>query len=173
MSKPEVQARRTAFFFLLRFSLISVCLSRPWPGWNQFYAGYFRTFAQAVYHDDDQQIVRFEANPKAAATGLDTQLTLTNRALLDAEGKGRGERTEIDTRSVGWLPTALTLSLIAATPIPWRRRGISLLGGLILVHAFIWISLQAWVWAHATKVSLLALSGFWQGVADEPRLRVA
>jgi hypothetical protein len=73
----------------------------------------------------------------------------------------------LDTRSIGWVPTALTMALILATPIPWRRRGAALAGGLVLVHCFILFSLQAWIWDNSSDVSLMRLSGFWQEVAGE------
>ena len=47
-----------------------------------------------------------------------------------------------DTRTVGWLPTAETVALILATPLPWARRRIALLWGLLLAHAFIWLQLK-------------------------------
>jgi hypothetical protein len=61
----------------------------------------------------------------------------------------------------------VVFALIAATPIPWRRRAWSLAGGLILIHGFILFSLQAWIWNKSTELSLLRLSDFWQKVADD------
>ena len=159
--KPAVLA------FLLRFTLIFGLLIVPWPGWNGLYGNYFRSLAGAIYHDDERQIVLFDANPNGVKSGLDTRITLGNRALLDSEGKGPVRRTELDSRSIGWVPTALTLALVAATPIPWRRRWLSLLCGFVLIHVFIWLSLQSWVWAHAQEVSLLTLSSFWAKIAAE------
>jgi len=47
-------------------------------------------------------------------------MTLGNRALVDNSGKGLAEIVDLDTRSIGWMPTALTMALILATPVPWR-----------------------------------------------------
>ncbi len=118
--------------------------------------------------DEAKRVVIFAPNEsQPGASNLDTRMTMGNRDLLDAGGKGLLKRTELDTRSIGWVPTALTMALIVATPIPWRRRGLALLGGLILIHGFILFSLQTWIWNNSPDPSLMTLSTFWKGVADE------
>lgn len=64
------------------------------------------------------------------------------------------------------VPTALTIALVVATPIPWRRRAWALLGGLILIHLFIVISIAVHIWDASPVVSLLTFTPFWQQVAD-------
>lgn len=154
---------------LVRFALIFGLLIIPWPYWNQIYSSYFRALGQATFSlQDDQRIVRFE--PKHVQHGfssLDTQMTLSNRALIDSSGNGSGVTIDLDTRSIGWLPTALTMALILATPVPWRQRAWALLWGLVLVHAFILFSLQVWIWDESTAVSLLDLSPAWQTIMDD------
>ena len=100
-------------------------------------------------------------------SSLDTQMTLGNRALVDSSGKGRGEIIGMDTISLGWMPTALTMALILTTPLPWRQRGWALLWGLLLIHAFILFSLQVWIWDESSSISLIKFSPFWQWVMDE------
>jgi hypothetical protein len=73
----------------------------------------------------------------------------------------------LDTRSIGWDPTALTIALILATPVPWRRRGWALLWGLVLVNLFILFSLQSWIWNASPNISLTTLSPFWKEMADD------
>jgi len=155
--------------FLFRFVLIFGLLIAPWPGWNELYGHYFRGLGQMAFsRDEGKRVVLFAPyEGQAAASSLDTRLTLGNRDLLDGGGKGLVKRTELDTRSIGWVPTALTMALIMATPIPWRRRGLALLGGLILVHGFILFSLQTWIWDNSPDLSLMTLSTFWKEVADE------
>jgi hypothetical protein len=160
-------ARGTALHFLLCFVLVFGLLIAPWPGWNGIYAQYFRAFGNAVFNvGSGNRVVRFAPGAEAYSA-LDTKLTLGNRDLLDEHGKGLVKRTELDSRSIGWVPTALTLALVVATPIPWRRRVVALVGGLLLIHAFIFFSLQSWVWDNSPDVSLLALSNFWKNVAGQ------
>ena len=155
--------------FLLRFILVFGLLIAPWPGWNEIYAHYFRALGQLAFsRDEGKRIVAF--SPGSAATDappLDTRITLGNRDLLDSSGRGLTKETGLDTRSIGWVPTALTVALIAATPIPLRRRVSAILGGLVLLHAFVLVSIQAWIWNNSPDVSLLTLSSFWKDVADD------
>jgi len=155
--------------FVFRFVVVFGLLIAPWPGWNELYGQYFRGLGQMAFsRDEGKRIVVFEPNERQPGfLNLNTRMTLGNRDLLDGAGKGPVKRTELDTRSIGWVPTALTMALILATPIPWRRRGPALLGGLILVHCFIIFSLQAWIWDNSPDLSLMTLSAFWKEVAHE------
>ncbi|MCE0523398.1 MAG: hypothetical protein LV480_10865 [Methylacidiphilales bacterium] len=151
-----------------RFIVIFGLLVLPWPGWNAAYSGYFRALGQAVFgHQDEQRIVRFVPyHEQHGFSSLDTQMTLGNRALADSTGKGKAESVTLDTRSIGWVPTALTMALILATPVPWRQRAWALLWGLLLIHAFILFSLQTWIWYASPDLSLLTLSPFTKSIVD-------
>jgi hypothetical protein len=155
--------------FMFRLMCIFGILIVPWPGWNQYYGQYFRQVSQWTLNlEQEKRIVLLSPNPaQAAHPNVDTRMTLANRDLLDASGKGLLKRTGLDTRSIGWLPTALTMALILATPVPWRRRLLSLMGGLLLVQAFIVLTLLTWIWSHSSELSLMTLSPFWQKAADE------
>jgi hypothetical protein len=160
-------ARDPILWFLLRFLVVFGVLVAPWPGWNGLYAQYFQSLGQVAFSlGDANRVVDFKP-ATGQYPGLDTQVTLGNRALADSSGKALVQRAEIDSRSIGWVPTALTLGLVAATPIPWRRRVTALVGGWVLVHLFIFFTLQAWVWNNSSDVSLLALPAFWQRVVGE------
>ena len=125
--------------FILRFAFIFGILIAPWPGWNDFYGDYFRAAGQAAlnFGETKRVVVLTRSEGEPVHSNIDTQVRMGNRDLLDANGKGLFETTGLDSRSIGWLPTVLTMALILATPIPWRRRGLALLGGLILVQGFI------------------------------------
>ena len=162
-------ANRDLIRFLWRFALIFGLLILPWPGWDELYAQYFRTLGEVAFsRDGNQRLVRFEANPSPAdhAT-LTTRLTLGNRELMGEDGKGRGEIVDLDTRSLGWVPTAMTTALILATPIRWSRRGWALLWGLLVVQGFILFSLQTWIWNQEPGLSLLALPPWLKQVVDD------
>jgi hypothetical protein len=154
--------------FLLTFGLIFAVLIAPWPGWNEAYGDYFRAFADGGLNAaGGEQMVRLSVNLQdPGSPNLDTRIKLGNRKLLDASGRGLLVTTGLDSRSIGWVPTALTLALILATPIPWRRRAIALLGGLVLIHAFILLSLQAWIWDSGPGVNLGSSSPHWAAIAE-------
>ena len=164
MSRPKQIAFAVALFIVI-FGLLVF----PWPGWNEIYGGYFRALGQAAFtREDGQRIVRFHpTHMQHGFSSLETEMALGNRALADSTGKGPGEVVTLDTRSIGWLPTALTIALILATPVPLRQRAWALLWGLLLIHAFILFSLQVWIWDYSSSVSLFKLSPFWQTFMDD------
>ena len=161
--------RNPVTVFALRFALIFGLLILPWPGWNALYSDYFRGLGEAFFtlNNGNRAVVFSSGQGAPDWPALDTRITLANRQLLDSNGKGLMKTTGLNTRSIGWVPTALTLALILATPIPWSRRIWALAGGLVLVHAFILFSLQAWIWNNSPDLSLLTLSGFWKSVAND------
>lgn len=156
-------ARSLIVGFLWRFALLYALLIAPWPGFNTAYGKYFRALGQTVFaREGDRRLLRFEAVPAELHHVLDTRIELANRDLVDHEGKGPVRYMELDTRGVGWVPTALLLSLVLATPVPWRRRGWALLWGLLAVHAYILFSLAIYIWNSSTELSLVMLTPFWK-----------
>jgi hypothetical protein len=162
LSKPVVR-------FLARFVVIYGILLLPFPFWNDAYGSYFRALGTAVFsRDTGSRVVRFDPHElNHGFSHLGTRMTLANRDAVDHQGKTRAKTVELDTRSIGWVPTALTGALILATPISWMRRGWALLGGMLLVHLFILFSLQSWIWDESPSVSLMTLSPFWKARADD------
>jgi hypothetical protein len=156
---------------LLRFSLIFCLLIVPWPGFNELYGAYFRAFGTFVFtRDNSPRLVVFDRQILVHDFSvLNTHVILGNRANVDSDGRGLTKQTSLDTRSIGWVPTALTISLISATPIPWRRKIWALLAGLVLVHLLIIFTLETWIWSESSSLSLLDLTPFWQRVVDDLR----
>lgn len=71
-------------------------------------------------------------HPLLEPTALqDTHIHAINRRT------GGITRVTTDSRKPGYLPTAFLVSLVLATPLPWRRRLWALASGLILVNVFI------------------------------------
>ena len=62
----------------------------------------------------------------------DTLMVFQNRSA-----RGHLGQAPTSSRALGWWPTALTISLLAASPAGWRRRMYGVLWGLGLIHAFI------------------------------------
>lgn len=155
--------------FLCRFALIYGVLILPIPQWNGWYAQYFRALGETAFsRETGQRIVKFEAHrdPKGLSP-LDSRMILSNRDLPEQDGHRYSSMIDLDTRSIGWIPTALTIALILATPVPWARRGWALVWGLALVNVFILFTLQSFIWDESPAVQLTTLSPFWQRVADE------
>ena len=77
-------------------------------------------------------------SPKSRAIH-DADTTLRFTSLRTNKG-GTGELKAIYT---GYRPTVFLAALILATPIPWRRRGLSLLWGVLLVCGF--VAVRVWL----------------------------
>jgi hypothetical protein len=160
--------RRLILGFLIRFVVVFGFLILPWPGWNEFYGQGFRALGNAVFaREDERWILHFEAHRQTRGfSATDTRITVGNRHLVDSSSKGVITFLELNTRSVGWLPTALTIALIVATPVTWRRRWWALLWGVLLIQAFILFSVAVYIWNESTTVSLVTVSPLWKQIAD-------
>lgn len=120
---------------LLAFALavgIYGLLSIPFTPVRHAYRHFFRVSAGVFYGQFGREgTVRFE--PKINSTREDLD-------VLIRKGATQG-RVPISTGRVGYVPTAELIALILATPVPWKRRAWSLLWGLILVNAFVFLRL--------------------------------
>ena len=153
--------------FLWRFALVYGLLIAPWPGFNQSYGRYFRFLGQMVFaREGGRRILYFEAVPKELHRVLDTRIALANRDQFDREGKGPVRYLELDTRGVGWVPTALLIALILSTPVSRRRRGWALLWGLLAVHGYWLLCVAVYIWNNSTDMALVTLTPVWKEVAD-------
>ena len=120
--------------FLIRFVVVFGLLIFPSPAWNELYGKGFRAVGNAVFaRDDEKCVLYFEGHRQTQGfSAVDTRINIGNRHLVDNNGKGPAAFLVLNTRSVGWLPTALTVALIVATPVPWWRRCWALLWGVLL-----------------------------------------
>jgi hypothetical protein len=129
LSDPFSRKGIVGFFVL--FLVFYGLLLLPWPGLRQAYAACFRAGGTLLFGSFGAPgAVRFlpAATP---ATGLDTDVVLINPR------NGVSGRTQHDSRHMGYLPTAMLVSLVLATPAPWRRKGRALLWGLVAVNAYV------------------------------------
>lgn len=154
--------------FLVRFFIIYGLLIYPWPGWKEVYGEGFRAVGNALYSsDNEKRTIHFEAHEETKGfAAIDSRIVLTNPNLVDENNKTPTSNLGFDSWSICWLPTALTMAFILATPIPWKRRLWALLWGLVLIHLFLWFSVQAYIWDESTNVKLITLSPFWKNIAE-------
>jgi len=124
---------RSAIVVVARFCLISlliyIVLSLPWLGVRSAYRSMFVSGATTLYHQfGTNGYVLFNA-----VEGTVEDIEVTMRKVPGTEG---GIAT-IHSGRVGFTTTALTLSLIGATPIAWRRKMWCLLIGIIATQLFV------------------------------------
>jgi hypothetical protein len=140
--------------FLGVFALVYGALVVPWPSWRQTYAAYFRGFCGLfLARESTDSIVRFRPAPPGAP--LDLQIVLVNPHIVDAVGRAKARVLGLDTRGVGWIPTAFLVALILATAVPWRRRLGSLGLGLLLLHGYLLAAVRVYIW-HRSMPELAA-----------------
>jgi hypothetical protein len=141
--------------FVLRFAALYLLLLGPWPGWNQGYSDYFRSLCRADEGlFNDPWSIRFEQLRRTRANPLDTRILLASPTATNADGLHPAVALDLDSRSIGWVPTALLLALVLSTPMNWSRLVQALLGGLAAVHVFIAFSVRIHIVSQA-----LALPG--------------
>ena len=129
-------AHRTVVGFFLRLFVIYGLLAVPWPWVTDAYTSLYHGVGNAWFGSfGSDGVVRF-VEPADAEAPHDTKIVIRNR-----KSQVFGSTTH-NARVMGWLPTIETVALILATPLPWARRRIALLWGLLLVHAFIWLRLE-------------------------------
>jgi hypothetical protein len=159
---------KTSFRLAAQFLLIFGLLIAPWPRLAQGYASFFRSIAQfGCSHLGSTALVVFQANSQPSDAILDTRVFIGNQRLLAPDGSGPAKSVELSSRQVGYLPTALIIALILATPIAGKRKIRTLLLGLLLVNCFIGATLAVIIlneYNTTSSLSLFLLPAWCQGV---------
>ncbi len=154
LSKPVVR-------FLLVFVVCYGLLIFPWPGWEPVYGAGFRAAAQTLLGGrSGDRFLRFQASERPTRPALTTTILLGNIRQAGPDGRGPMLPIQIDTRSLGWMPTAVFTALVLAAPTGWRRRLLSLGAGMILVHGYILGCLLALIWHRSGEVGLVRFNSF-------------
>jgi hypothetical protein len=158
-----VRHRRPIVRFICLFALVYGALIAPWPGWNSLYGRGFRVLCSAcLATENGLEIIRVQAAEPNAR--LDTQILLIDPARKNSDGKIPVRILGLDSRGVGWIPTALFMALTIAAPVSTRRKGWALGLGLLAVHVYLLLMVEIYIWnesipAAAGAVSLLKQIG--------------
>lgn len=138
-------APRPILRFLAVFTLVYGVLIAPWPGWNAAYALAFRGLGEGCFGSTAPKVVRFRAMPGGGA--LDTQIVIYDPSRADAQGRIHARMLGLDTRGVGWVPTAFLCALIAASPVTWARRLRALALGLASLYLYLLLAVRVYIWS--------------------------
>lgn len=139
--------RRTnlLFRFFVVFASLYGTLIFPWPGWNAIYGkGYRGLNGLFLASEGPGKIVRFRASDPGKP--LDTEIVVIEAGQAPVNGMFKARILCLDSRGVGWIPTALLMALIISTPIPWRRRLWALAIGMVTIHLFIVFIGEIYLW---------------------------
>ncbi len=126
--------RRISGFFIRCLLIYALLLLVPWqwPGVLDGYRAIFAAGGNTLFHwFGPSGSVSFEpmSSPDHAK---DMSIRLTKLRPRRISGT-----MEIKSVYAGYRPTAFLISLVLATPIPWKRRWQALVWGLVLVNAFV------------------------------------
>lgn len=155
--------------FLLGLAVVYGLLLVPWPGLRSGYCTWLCGLARTVFsHEHGRLLVRFEPDPPGPGHPLDTRITVADRARIAADGTVPARVLGLDSWGFGWVPTALLVALIVATPVPWRRRAWALAGGLIAIHGFLVAVIGVYVLnnADAAGTPSTTTAPFWKAILD-------
>jgi hypothetical protein len=132
-------------------------MTTPWLGFPGVYAEWYRWVGNHLCQDLPRggyaRIVPVERlhERTAAHEGMDLSI-----GLFNGSKRTYGQRP-ISTRIQGLIPTALLVALVAATPIPLRRRAWALLSGTLLVQTYVFLRLALLIADAFCARSALAL----------------
>ena len=159
--------RRLVVASLLQFVVLYGLLIVPWPGWRAAYGRFFRGVAGAVFaREQGPAFVRFRAAEKPPRPEIDLEILLAQRAEIDVAGHAPARILGLDTRGVGWVPTALLLALVAATPLPWSGRWLALLAGVVLVHGYLLAVVAGYLWNQSGGLVPVSFLPYWPSLGD-------
>jgi hypothetical protein len=139
-------------------------LIAPWPGWRETYANYFRGLAAMCYATESgMTVVRVQPANHPPRPEIDAEFAFVGREKLYA---GEGKLVEmkcygLDSRGVGWVPTALLIALLIPTTLPWERRWRVWLAGIVLIHAYILAVMGFALWNASEGTVPIPWIPFW------------
>ena len=121
-----------------RFLLLFVLLMVPWPAWRAEFARWFQAEARVVLRvvlPAHRIVVGNVRDPKHPE--VDTQIAISDPREIRQDGMATTTMINLDSRSLGWIPQAMTLALLGAVPRwrggNWKRACASLIGTNLLV----------------------------------------
>jgi hypothetical protein len=124
--------------FVVRFGLLFGLLTAPRPGLHAGYRWAFRSgtaFALSAAWPGSRVTVEPASDPDHAT--LDTKVIVVDPKAPQFEGAVPAKIIMLDSRALGWIPNAMMLALLGATPVPWAQRRKGLVIGLASVNAFV------------------------------------
>jgi len=137
VSGSAIPWKRILGFFAL-MTVVYVTLMAPWPGLREAYATVVRGGCQVLMGSfGSQGYAVFGPSPSRDPESMSI--------TLGRKGSRATTSGSIGTRYQAYVPMVLVVAMVLATPLPWRRRALALLWGLILVSLFvafrIWLQL--------------------------------
>ncbi len=166
-ARGTMKRRNTAVSFALCLGVIYGLLISPWPGWRSTYSRFFQGMTQWTFgREQGDSIVRVHPAGTSPHPEIDTQILLIDRASANSAGRAPARILEIDSRGVGWVPTALVIALACASPLPWVRRIFVLLVGMLVVNAYVLFAVAAFLWNQSGGRTPVSVVPYWPSLGS-------
>ena len=157
-SKTSPAFARLITLFAVRSMVIFALLCAPWPRWTNVYGSCFRSVGNRVFHHENAKaVIHFSPQGGTQIHRFDTEIVLSNSTQRRAEGTFPARVIQLESRAIGWIPTALTIALVLGTPGALRRRLVAAIVALIMVNAFLVFTLSIWILHEANRATELNL----------------
>ena len=135
-----------------------------WPVLGKGYSRLYRAGANFLFGSfGSTGIVEFSESNGAV---YDIEVQLYNVGRKDQNGAMRGIRIWQSSRHAGYMEAAFLTALVIATPMPIRRKALSLFCGLLLLHGFFVIMIAIYITKafSSEPLFLFAIDGFWKQI---------
>lgn len=150
------QVKLVSLFFVKLAFFYAIFLI-PWPGVREAYASGFRAGANLLFRTFGERGRAYFEPLDLTGKGFDAYDTRI--VMRNLKTGARGTIPGMNSRLMGYLPTVFAATLILATPVTWKRRGVGLCLGMALMSAFaafdVWLYLMD-VWTDATPLGIYA-----------------
>lgn len=126
-------SRRIGRFFLSALAIYTL-LTIPWPGVADAYGSVFRAVGGVVFGSLGSAGSASFTSIVADPSGTHSEMAIRTK---DGPGSWTTRAIPVNTRRMGYIPTAEMIALMVATPIAWSRRWKKLLWGMLLVQVVV------------------------------------
>ena len=167
----------TLWKFLILVAIIYASLVGigPFLKLNKLNASFYGSVSKKLFSEmGEKGIVVFEeVKGNVGINDQDYQLTLINKESLEEVKREAAQRGSADTKAkvkaknvflnfwqFGFVPTALLLALIIATPLPWKRKVLGFIIAWIMLQAFIFVRIYLTILNHFQQTEWLAIYDF-------------
>ncbi len=151
-------SRKQIAGFFVRLILVYGFLVAPWPGVKSGYATLYRSAATTLFRTMiPGGVVHFEPMSDPYRK-FDTNIQFLNTR------SGARQTAVTSSRDPAFFQTIFLISLVLATPLPWRRRGLAMAAGLALLHVFIFgkVLITLLYGFSRPQIALLAPAPIWK-----------
>jgi len=149
------------YLFVLKLSVVYGLFLIPWPGVMTAYRAAFCAGGNTFFRTlGGSGRVYFGPREEPITAGKDVI------ARLENVGNRAAGVMEMNSRLIGYLPTGFAISLIVATPVPWKRRAVAVLWGSAAASVFVgvtvWLRLVN-AFSDSNPLTVFAFGPFWKG----------